>query len=182
MKTRLIVIDTETGGLRADRHALLSLAAIDSLTGDCFHSLIRPAQEWLVEREALAVNGLSEEFLAERGRPEPEVMQEFTAWVKPRKGGILAGCNPAFDAGFLRSAAKRCGLHWEPRRLIDVSAAAWAAYERGALVLPVWQDGSPKLNLDAIAESLDLYRTGTTHDALEDALLTHACFQKLATL
>jgi DNA polymerase III epsilon subunit-like protein len=113
---------------------------------------------------------------------EADAMADFVIWVKCRPGAILAGCNPAFDAGFLRAAAKRSTLHWEPRRLIDLSAAAWAAYEQGRLDLPTWQDGSPKLNLDSIAQAFHLSRTGTTHDALEDARLTLACFQRLAHL
>lgn len=181
MKTRLIVLDTETGGLDPARHALLSVAAVDS-AGVCFHSLVRPAADWLVEPAALAINGLSESFLREQGRPEALVMQELAAWLKDRPGTILAGCNPSFDFQFLAAAAARQGIRWPHRRLIDLTAAAWAAYERGRIDLPIWPDGSPKLNLDSIAGALFLFRTGHTHNALEDALLTQACFAKLVTL
>jgi DNA polymerase III subunit epsilon len=180
MKTRLIVIDTETGGLDPARHALLSVAAVDT-EGQSFYSLVSPAPDWLIEPEALAVNGLSESFLREKGEHESLVMRDLAAWLKDRPGTILAGCNPAFDFGFLAAAANRQGIRWPHRRLLDLTAAAWAAYERGRLDLPIWPDGSPKLNLDSIAGALDLYRTGTTHNALEDALLTQACFAALAT-
>lgn len=81
MKSRLMVVDTETGGLRADRHALLSVAAVDSTSGEAYHAFIRPSAEWLVESEALAINGLSLEHLREVGRPEG-IFYPPTAWTK----------------------------------------------------------------------------------------------------
>jgi DNA polymerase-3 subunit epsilon len=181
MKTRLIVLDTETGGLDPARHALLSVAAVDS-AGQSFYEVVSPAPEWIVEPEALAINGLSESFLRDEGQPESIVMHDLAMWLKDRPGTILAGCNPSFDFNFLAAAAARQGIRWPHRRLLDLTAAAWAAYERGHIDLPIWPDGSPKLNLDSIAGALDLYRTGATHNALEDALLTQACFAKLISL
>lgn len=179
MKSRLIVVDTETGGLRADRHALLSIAAVDSAGGEAFHSLIRPSADWLIDEEALKVNGLSLDFLREAGRAEVVVMNEFVAWMKARKGAIFAGANPGFDVAFLEAAAKRCGLEWRAGRALDLRGAAWLAHERGIIDLPLGKDGNPRLSLDAIAASLGLSRSGEKHDALEDSLLTMACFKAL---
>lgn len=179
MKTRLIVVDTETGGLRPDRHALLSIAAVDSEGGEAFHSLVRPSADWLVDEEALKVNGLSLDFLRDAGRAESVVMAEFIAWMKARKGAVFAGANPAFDAAFLEAAAKRCGLEWRAGRTLDLRGAAWLAYEAQGLGLEVGKDGNPKLSLDSIAGALGLSRSGEKHDALEDALLTMACFKML---
>lgn len=179
MKTRLIVVDTETGGLRADRHALLSIAAVDSEGGEAFHSLIRPSADWLVEKEALEINGLSLDFLRDAGRAEGVVMNEFVAWMQARKGAIFAGANPAFDVAFLEAAAKRCGIDWRAGRSLDLRGAAWLAYETRGLALQVGKDGNPKLSLDSIAGALDLSRSSEKHDALEDALLTMACFKTL---
>lgn len=179
MKTRLIVVDTETGGLRADRHALLSIAAVDSEGGEAFHSLVRPSADWLVEKEALEINGLSLDFLRDAGRAEAVVMNEFVQWMKARKGAVFAGANPGFDVAFLEAAAKRCGVEWRAGRTLDLRGAAWLAHERNIISLPQNSEGNPKLSLDAIAEALGLGRSGEKHDALEDALLTMACFKTL---
>ncbi len=179
MKTRLVVVDTETGGLRADRHALLSIAAVDSAGGQAFHALIRPSADWLVEKEALEVNGLSLDFLRDAGRAESVVMQDFVIWMRARKGAVFAGANPAFDAAFLEAAAKRSGIEWRAGRALDLRAAAWLAYETRGLGLQIGKDGNPKLSLDSIAGALGLSRSGEKHDALEDALLTMGCFKML---
>lgn len=179
MKTKLVVVDTETGGLRADRHALLSLAAVDSVRGEAFHALIRPSADWIVEAGALEVNGLTLDFLRDAGRAESVVMAEFAAWMDARRGSMVAGCNVAFDIGFLEAAAKRSGLKWQAGRSLDLRGAAWLAYETKGLELAIGKDGNPKLSLDSISNALGLSRTTEKHDALEDALLTMACFREL---
>ena len=178
MKTKLVVVDTETGGLRADRHALLSIAAVDAQSGEAFRALIRPSADWIVEAGALEVNGLTIDFLRDAGRAESVVMTEFAAWMEARRGCMVAGCNVAFDIGFLEAAAKRCGVEWRAGRSLDIRGAAWLAYEKG-LELAIGKDGNPKLSLDSIAGALGLSRTSEKHDALEDALLTLACFRGL---
>ena len=179
MKTKLVVVDTETGGLRADRHALLSIAAVDSAGGEAFHALIRPSADWIVEAGALEVNGLTLDFLRDAGRAESVVMTEFQLWMDARRGSMVAGCNVAFDIGFLEAAAKRSGLKWQAGRSLDLRGAAWLAYETKGLNLAIGKDGNPKLSLDSIAGALGLSRTSEKHDALEDALLTMACFREL---
>jgi DNA polymerase-3 subunit epsilon len=133
----------------------------------------------LVEREALEINGLTLEHLRESGRAESVVMQEFGIWMQGRKGAIFAGANPAFDVAFLEAAAKRSGIEWCCGRALDLRAAAWLAYETRGLELAIGKDGNPKLSLESIAGALGLSRSGEKHDALEDALLTMACFKML---
>jgi DNA polymerase III epsilon subunit-like protein len=158
---------------------LLSIAAVDSEGGEAFHALIRPSADWIVDKEALEVNGLSMEFLRERGRPETVVLNEFVAWMRERKGAVFAGANPQFDIAFLEAAAKRNGVDWRAGRSLDLRGAAWLAHELGRITLPLGKDGNPKLSLDSIAGALGLGRSGEKHDALEDALLTMGCFKLL---
>jgi DNA polymerase III epsilon subunit-like protein len=182
MKSRLIVVDTETGGLDPARHALLSVAAVDSTTGDAFTALIRPNPEWECDAQALAKNGLTLDFLEKNGRAETDVMQDLSLWLGERRFALISGCNVAFDLSFLRAAYQRCGLTWPmSHRTVDLQAAAWLAYESRALALPEGKDGLPRLSLDHIAAALGYSRTGATHDALEDALLTLACLNRLST-
>lgn len=179
MKARCLVIDTETGGFDASRHALLSVAAVDNEGGEAFMGLINPNPEWLVEAQALEVNGLTLEFLEKNGRPEREVLQDFKLWLGERRFALLSGCNVAFDLVFLTAAFARCGLTWPGYKLVDLQAVAWAAWERGALELPLGKDGLPRLSLDHIGASLGMHRSGRVHNALEDACMTLACLERL---
>lgn len=179
MKTRLLVIDTETGGFDPDKHALLSVAAVDSLDNEAYTAIIRPHADWLIEPEALAKNGFTREFLEKNGRPEREVIQDFALWLNSRRHALLAGCNVAFDRDFLRTAFRRHGLTWPMGKSIDLQAAAWLAWENGQIDLPTGKDGLPRLSLDAIAGSLEHFRKSDIHCALEDSLLTLTCLHKL---
>jgi len=182
MKTRLIVIDTETGGFDPSKNALLSVAAVDSLDNEAFTAIIKPNPEWLCEPEALAKNGFTLDFLEKNGRPELDVMQDLALWLGTRRFSVMAGCNVAFDRDFLRAAFARNFLTWPMGKMVDLQAAAWLAYEADALALPVGKDGQPRLSLDHIAAALGFSRSGKTHNALEDALMTLACFHRLRRL
>jgi DNA polymerase-3 subunit epsilon len=182
MKTRLIVIYTETGGFNPSKNALLSVAAVDSTTNEEFTAIIKPHSEWICEPDALAKNGFTLEFLEKNGRPERDVMQDFALWLGVRRCSVLAGCNVAFDRDFLRAAFARCNLTWPMGKMVDLQAAAWLAYEAGGLNLPVGKDEQPRLSLDHIAAAVGFSRSGKIHNALEDALMTLACFHRLRRL
>ncbi len=182
MKTPLLVIDTETGGIDPCRHALLSVAAVDSRDSEAFTAIIRPHEDWIIEPEALAKNGFTLDFLKKNGRPEREAMQDFALWLNARRFSLLAGCNVTFDRDFLTRAFARHGISWPLGKSIDLQAAAWLAWERGLLELPTGRDGLPRLNLEAIAGALELYRRSEIHCALEDSLLTLACLNRIAEL
>jgi DNA polymerase III epsilon subunit-like protein len=182
MKARLIVIDTETGGFDPSKNALLSVAVVDSLDNEAFTAIIRPNPEWICEPEALAKNGFTLDFLEKNGRPELDVMQDLALWLGTRRFSVMAGCNVTFDRDFLRAAFARNLLTWPMGKMVDLQAAAWLAYEADALALPVGKDGQPRLSLDHIAASLGFSRSGKTHNALEDALMTLACFHRLRRL
>lgn len=182
MKTRLIVIDTETGGFDPSKNALLSVAAVDSLDNEAFTAIIKPNPEWICEPDALAKNGFTLDFLEKNGRPERDVMQDLALWLGTRRFSVLAGCNVAFDRDFLKTAFARHDLTWPMGKMVDLQAAAWLAYEAGGLHLPVGKDGQPRLNLDHIAAALGFSRSGKTHNALEDSLMTLACFHRMRRL
>lgn len=179
MKARLIVIDTETGGFDPSKNALLSVAAVDSIDNEAFIAIIKPNPEWIIEPDALAKNGFTLDFLEKNGRPERDVMQDLALWLGTRRFSVLAGCNVGFDRDFLQMAFARHDLTWPMGKMVDLQAAAWLAYEAGALELPVGKDAQPRLSLDHIAAALGFRRSGKTHNALEDALMTLACFHRL---
>jgi DNA polymerase-3 subunit epsilon len=97
---RQIILDTETTGLDfrlGDR--IIEVGCVEllnrKLTGQRFHRYINPERE--VEAGALAVHGLSNEFLQDKPRFE-EIVVAFLDFVQ---GAELVIHNAAFDVGFL---------------------------------------------------------------------------------
>ncbi len=97
---RQVVLDTETTGLDfrlGDR--VIEIGCVEllnrKLTGQRFHRYINPERE--VEAGALAIHGLSSEFLQDKPR-FGEIVAEFLDFIQ---GAELIIHNAAFDAGFL---------------------------------------------------------------------------------
>ncbi len=105
---REIVLDTETTGLdpkNGDRIVEIGcLELVNRLpTGNTYHVYINPERD--MPREAEAVHGLSEKFLADKPL-FAEIADEFAAFVK---GAALIIHNAAFDMKFLNAELARLG-------------------------------------------------------------------------
>lgn len=105
---RQIVLDTETTGLDpAHGHRIVEVACVElinrRLTGRHLHLYLNPDRD--SDPEALAVHGLTTEFLSEHPRFN-EVTQEFLDYVK---GAEVIIHNAAFDTKFLNAELKRVG-------------------------------------------------------------------------
>ena len=99
---RQIILDTETTGLDfrlGDR--IIEVGCVEllnrKLTGQRFHRYINPERE--VEAGALAVHGLSNDFLQDKPR-FAEIVSVFLDFVQ---GAELVIHNAAFDIGFLNN-------------------------------------------------------------------------------
>ena len=104
---RQIVIDTETTGLDYKQgHRIIEIGGVEiinrRLTGKHFHRYINPGRR--VEKEALAIHGISEEFLADKPAFS-EIAQEFYDFIKDAE---LIAHNAAFDMGFINHELKMC--------------------------------------------------------------------------
>ena len=116
---REIVLDTETTGLdplRGDR--LIEIGCVEIFnrmpTGQSFHRHINPERQ--VSAEALAVHGLSSEFLANKPL-FAEVADEFLAFIGDAP---LVIHNANFDIGFINAELDRLNLAPIAReRLVD---------------------------------------------------------------
>ncbi len=116
---REIVLDTETTGLdplRGDR--LVEIGCVEIFnrmpTGQSFHRHINPERQ--VSAEAIAVHGLTNEFLADKPL-FAEVVDEFLAFVGDAP---LVIHNASFDIGFINAELDRLKLPAIPReRLVD---------------------------------------------------------------
>jgi DNA polymerase-3 subunit epsilon len=106
---RQIVLDTETTGLDpAQGHRVVELACVEIenrlLTGRHLHLYLNPDRD--SDPEALAVHGLTTEFLSAHPRFE-EVAQQLVDFVK---GAEVIIHNAAFDTKFLTAELNRCGM------------------------------------------------------------------------
>lgn len=102
--TRQVVLDTETTGMNRDGliyvgHRIIEIGCVEvinrRLTGRHFHVYIQP--DMLVDPEAMAVHGISDEFLVDKPR-FAEIADEFIDFIK---GADLVIHNAPFDVGFM---------------------------------------------------------------------------------
>jgi DNA helicase-2/ATP-dependent DNA helicase PcrA len=113
---RLVVVDTETTGLEADREDVIELAAAKlgpSGELDRFHRYLRTARP---PGEFARAHGLTEDLLAREGRPPEEAYADFLEFAR---GCVLVGHNVGFDAAVLAAGVRRAGLTWPEPRLYD---------------------------------------------------------------
>lgn len=97
---RYVVLDTETTGLEPrEGHRIIEIGCVElegrRLTGRHYHVYINPERE--VDEGAVAVHGITNEFLADKPR-FAEVAAEFLEFIK---GAELIIHNAAFDVGFI---------------------------------------------------------------------------------
>ena len=97
---RQILLDTETTGLETkDGHRIIEIGCVEmidrKMTGNNYHQYIQPNRE--IDAEALAVHGITQEFLADKPVFE-QIIAEFINYIK---GAELIIHNAPFDIGFL---------------------------------------------------------------------------------
>ena len=98
--SRQILLDTETTGLETrDGHRIIEIGCVEmidrKMTGNDYHQYIQPNRE--IDAEALAVHGITPEFLADKPNFE-KITAEFIEYIK---GAELIIHNAPFDVGFL---------------------------------------------------------------------------------
>ncbi|PID46925.1 MAG: DNA polymerase III subunit epsilon [Proteobacteria bacterium] len=97
---RQIVLDTETTGIETrDGNRIIEIGCVEiidrKMTGHNYHQYIQPDRE--SEEGALAVHGITSEFLADKPRFH-EIVKDFIDYVK---GAELIIHNAPFDIGFI---------------------------------------------------------------------------------
>ncbi|NIX75535.1 DNA polymerase III subunit epsilon [Microvirga terricola] len=105
---REIVLDTETTGTEhASGDRIIEIGCVELLnhipTGKFYHVYINPQRA--VSAGALAVHGLSDEFLADKP-VFSAIVEEFFEFIS---GGRLVIHNAAFDVGFINAEFARTG-------------------------------------------------------------------------
>ena len=157
---REIVFDTETTGLDPrDGHRLVEFAGIELVervpTGRHLHVYVNPGRS--MPAEALAVHGLTEDFLADKPR-FASVAGELQAFLE---GATLVAHNASFDMRFLNFEFELCGR-----------PAIGAARVVDTLDLSRKRFPGAKHTLDALCQRFGIDRSHRVlHGALIDAEL-----------
>lgn len=155
---RQIVLDTETTGLNARLgNRVIEIGCVElinrKLTGNNFHRYINPERD--SEEGALAVHGLSTEFL--RDKPVfSAISEEFLAYVR---GAEIIIHNAPFDLSFLNAEFERLGLEKFENYVGDVVDTLVQAKELHP---------GKRNSLDALC---DRYEISNAHRKLHGALL-----------
>lgn len=190
MKNAPIVwIDTETGGLEAGYHSLLTIAALAMVDGKVIdeRSWYIRQNTYTVSPEAMKVNGLSLIDLYEQGKTVDVVADELNGFVrrfdttftdtatgkvkilKPRCGGH----NVQFDRGFLKATFPHLNLfHHE-----DVDTKTIASFLADAGLI---EEGG--MSLSGLYERIMDKPLEGAHDALADIRATAELYLMLLNI
>jgi DNA polymerase III subunit epsilon len=155
---RQIMLDTETTGLdfrQGDR--VIEIGCVEllnrKLTGRRFHRYLNPERE--VEAGALAVHGLTNEFLQDKPKFR-DIVAEFIEYIRDSE---LVIHNAAFDVGFLNNELSLLGM----LPLQDVTTGVVDTLKMAKELHP-----GRRNSLDALCER---YQVNHAHRTLHGALL-----------
>ena len=172
-----VVFDLETTGLSPERDGIVEIGALRIrdgrvVTEDPYQTLVRPQNSlgesvtipWRAER----IHGISNEMVV--AAPSiAQVLPEFLEWAGDAP---LVAHNIGFDSGFMRAAARHCGLRWAPQREICTVQLSRRAFPR-----------ERRHNLDSLAGRLGLsFSPQGRHRSLGDVEVTAAAYLRLLEL
>lgn len=177
--SKLMVVDTETGGLDSNKHSILSFGAVvldDSVVVDSMHIFIKEPRI-TADPEALLINKIDLKWLRKNGLDPYSAAIEIIKFAGRHFGtrqAILAGQNIAFDVGFMKRLFKLAfhqdwHIVWEKQfnhRTHDTMHVLRFLGDAGAL--PFTSGG-----LDDAVRFLNINTSEyTPHNALDDATVT----------
>ena len=139
-----VVVDLETGGFDADRHAILEMAAVEVVfhegqlvPGERWQQAVAPYPGSSMDPAALKVTGIDPDDPDRGAIEEADAFREMFRLIRKamkREGcqrAILVAHNAAFDHQFMRLAYERNSLNrspFHPFSFIDTASLAAVAY------------------------------------------------------
>lgn len=177
----MLVVDIETTGLDPNKHSIVSIGALNfSSPQNQFYGECRIFEGAEITKEALEINGFSEEEVRTKKKSLKELMEEFIAWASSITDKTLAGQNVFFDQKFLENSAKRFNSRpkWLAKhRIIDLHTLAYTLFLKKGASIPLKEGGS-ELNLNSILKYVGLQARSGPHNALDDAKLEAETFHR----
>lgn len=184
---KLLVIDTETGGLDPSEHSILSLGAVCWREGDLVDELeifISEPQIVCTER-ALKEHRIDIEWLSEQGSEPREAVIEFNQFLERNfdrlKSGekiSLAGHNVGFDINYLKRLYKLAGSESEYERLFS-----HRTLDTASIIRFLYLAGRISLSSAALSDAIEYFDIELDpeerHTAIGDARATANLLTKL---
>jgi len=181
---KIIFVDVETGGLDPTTHALLEIGAV-SACGRHEFSLRVAAGSFQVDDEALAVNGIPREQV-DWGATRKMAAVAFAKWLREevgaKRGWVLAGMNPQFDAGFIRELAFDYPFETRVEEFPMMGHRVWDVHSvavQDVMMRDGWAGEVMPLHSDAIAEMCGIAPEPKPHRALAGAKHARAVMMAL---
>jgi len=178
-----VVVDVETGGFDAGRHALLEIAAVpldidadgQLVPAEAVHAHVEPAPGTLIDPQSLEITKIDVDHPFRFAQSERQALNHIfapirTAVKKHRcQRAILVGHNAHFDLNFLNAAVIRSGHKrnpFHPFSVFDTVTLAGVAYGQTVLARAVQAAGFR-------------WDSDEAHSALYDAQQTARLFCKI---
>jgi ribonuclease T len=179
-----VVVDVETAGFDAERHALLEIAAViirmddqgQLKPGRAIARHVLPFIGAELDPRALAFNKIDPDHPFRDALPEQIALQEVLKPIRKAVSdegctrAILVGHNAHFDLGFLKAAVDRCNIKRNPFHafsVFDTVSLAGLAYGQTVLAKAVQAAGIG-------------WDNGEAHSAIYDAEKTAELFCAIA--
>jgi ribonuclease T len=123
-----VVVDVETAGFEADKHALLEIGAVTIIMneegivmpGESIACHVEPFEGAELDPKALEFTGIDPHHPFRMAKPEKEALEHVFKPVRAEvkraecTRAILVGHNPFFDLGFIKAAVDRTGIKKNP--------------------------------------------------------------------
>jgi len=183
-----LILDLEMTGTEAGYNEIIQIGAV--LANDNwfelsnFDSLVYPENKNSVSKYSEAIHGISLDDL-EDAPSAYEVLENFENWVRkslkrqedqPINDIIICGQSVINDVNFLRVKYSELNLTWPfSLKIIDLLSLSFIFYQ---IFDANGIRRSKSYSLNAVAEFFSFSREDSTHNALEDAILTYKCFKE----
>ncbi len=171
-----VIVDVETGGFNADRHALLEIAVSPVtmnedgwlLPGELVSTHVIPFEGGELDPRSLAVNGIDPYHPLRAARHERAALDFICKPIRAAiqahgcQRAILVGHNAHFDLGFVNAAVKRSGFKRNPFHAFsafDTATLAGLAYGQTVLSRAVKAAGFDWDSSQAHSARYDVERT-----------------------
>lgn len=178
-----VVVDVETAGFEADKHALLEIGAVTIVMdeegivspGESIACHVEPFEGAELDPKALEFTGIDPHHPFRMAKPEKEALESIFKPIREEikrvecTRAILVGHNPFFDLGFIKAATERAGIKKNPFHqfsTFDTATLGGLAY------------GQTVLAKAAIAAGIE-WDHEEAHSALYDAERTAELFCKI---
>lgn len=176
---RLIIVDTETGGLNPSRNSLLNIAWAIVEKGKIVkeQEFYFDYDEREVEERALEVNGLDRGYILEKGAAD-RAYAMTCFWNDLGSCDTLIGHNINFDKSFIYQEFKRLGMSDKAQRLKDIHSWCTMKNVRRICCKNHIEHLKQWISLECLCNYCGVY--SGNHHALEDVRAVVACIQAAA--